>query len=58
MIIDLQDRVMGSNQTEQEKKELFKMKKDFGNSVTPANVIAFTLEVTEKKKREDGRSFI
>ena len=45
---------METNQAEQvkEKKKKCNIRIDLGNSVTPANTIKFTLQGSQKKKRE------
>lgn len=38
------------------KEELWIMRIDFGNSVTPENVIIFIIRVSEQEERKEGRS--
>lgn len=49
---------MESNQSEQMKEKICKVRTDLGNAVTLSKVITFALEGSQEEERYKGRKFI
>ena len=55
---DLEDNVMESNQAEQVKKKMCKMRVGLGNSVTPSSIITHIIGIPKGEEREKGTKII